>query len=150
MAHSDTLIFLTNVTWTFFLFILIYLVFVLFFIPSFFKKVRLFVVSRDGWILDGFYALISVPATLSNIFYLFNEVANSFRRFTALLFLFLMPGQFVVRLKLCLLAKLLSSFFTGFAFEFCALVNFNVRLKFLCFAVGGSVMGVDRGVYFVK
>lgn len=40
MAHSDTLIFLTNISWIFFLFLLSYFFFVLFFLPTFYKKVR--------------------------------------------------------------------------------------------------------------
>lgn len=40
MAHSDTLIFLTNISWIFFLFLFSYFFFVLFFLPTFYKKVR--------------------------------------------------------------------------------------------------------------
>lgn len=100
MAHSDTLIFLTNVTWTFFLFIGIYLFFVLFFIPSFFKKVRLFSISRVNWVLDGFYALISIPAALSHILYIFKEVVVVLRNLVGLLFSALATTSFLTELKL--------------------------------------------------
>lgn len=40
MAHSDALIFLTNISWTFFLFFFLYFFFVLYFLPTFYKKVR--------------------------------------------------------------------------------------------------------------
>lgn len=41
MAHGDALIFLTNITWIFFLFVFIYLFFVVFFLPLFYKKFRI-------------------------------------------------------------------------------------------------------------
>lgn len=47
MAHSDVLIFLTNITWTFFLFVFTYFFFVLYFLPTFYKKFRARVLIRD-------------------------------------------------------------------------------------------------------
>jgi hypothetical protein len=47
MAHSDVLIFLNSITWIFFLFLLVYFFFVLFFLPSFYKKVRIRSLVRE-------------------------------------------------------------------------------------------------------
>lgn len=41
MAHSDTLIFLTNISWIFLLFLFCYFFFVIYFLPTFYKKVRI-------------------------------------------------------------------------------------------------------------
>jgi hypothetical protein len=41
MAHSDTLIFLTNVTWVFLSFFFVYLFLVVVFLPAFYKRFRL-------------------------------------------------------------------------------------------------------------
>lgn len=41
MAHGDTLIFLTTITWIFLLFLFVYLFFVVFFLPLFYKQTRI-------------------------------------------------------------------------------------------------------------
>lgn len=41
MAHGDALIFLTNITWIFVLFLFVYLFFVVYFLPLFYKKFRI-------------------------------------------------------------------------------------------------------------
>lgn len=52
MAHSDTLIFLTNISWISLLFFFCYFFFVLFFLPTFYKKVRFRAVHRT-WLQRG-------------------------------------------------------------------------------------------------
>lgn len=57
MAHSDVLIFLTNITWTFLLFLFVYFFFVLFFLPTFYKKVRARALIHVTYERAGFAAL---------------------------------------------------------------------------------------------
>lgn len=56
MAHSDVLIFLTNITWIFLLFLFCYFFFVTFFLPSFYKTVRIrSLVKRKNVIAAAIY-----------------------------------------------------------------------------------------------
>lgn len=56
MAHSDVLIFLTNITWIFLLFLFCYFFFVTFFLPSFYKTVRVrYLVRRKSSVAAAIY-----------------------------------------------------------------------------------------------
>lgn len=90
MAHSDALIFLTNITWIFFLFLFIYIFFVVFFLPTFYKKFRSRVLVKSTNYLGGLLASRNVLVTLtffvevfrnfsSNAAHLIKNYANFFK-----------------------------------------------------------------------
>lgn len=85
MAHSDVLIFLTNITWMFFIFLSTYFFFVLFFLPSFYKKLRLFLVNRTELSFLGVYFSSLLPAGTANGLFFFREFKTVFTKFCGLL-----------------------------------------------------------------
>lgn len=82
MAHSDALIFLTNITWIFFLFLFTYFFFVLFFLPTLYKKFRIRVLLKSATYLGALLATRQVFVTL--IFFV-----ESFKNFSYLATIFL-------------------------------------------------------------
>lgn len=64
MAHSDALIFLTNITWVFLLFLFVYFFFVLFVLPTFYKKFRLRVLIRNRYSLINLFSSMEYIRTL--------------------------------------------------------------------------------------
>ena len=64
MAHSDALIFLTNITWIFFLFLFTYFFFVLFVLPTFYKKFRTRVLIKNINFLGGILSVRNVLVSL--------------------------------------------------------------------------------------
>lgn len=85
MAHSDVLIFLTNITWMFFIFLFLYFFFVLFFLPSFYKKLRLFLVNRSKLAFWGVYFSSLLPAGVVNGWFYCREFRFNLRAFCGLL-----------------------------------------------------------------
>lgn len=94
MAHSDTLIFLTNITWIFFVFLGIYFFFIVFFLPTFYKKfrarswVRLLVSEFTFWglrffifnqALIGFFVRENLRATISATIFVFSKSTKLFQ-----------------------------------------------------------------------
>lgn len=65
MAHSDALIFLTNITWVFLLFLFVYFFFVLFFLPTLYKKYRMRALIKTVHSLGGVLALRNVLVSLT-------------------------------------------------------------------------------------
>lgn len=65
MAHSDALIFLTNITWVFLLFLFVYFFFVLFFLPTLYKKFRMRTLIKTVNSLGGVLALRNVLVSLT-------------------------------------------------------------------------------------
>lgn len=65
MAHSDALIFLTNITWVFLLFLFVYFFFVLFFLPTLYKKYRMRSLIKTVHSLGGVLALRNVLVSLT-------------------------------------------------------------------------------------
>lgn len=64
MAHSDALIFLTNITWIFFLFLFTYFFFVCLVLPTFYKKFRTRVLIKNINFLGGILAVRNVLVSL--------------------------------------------------------------------------------------
>lgn len=71
MAHSDSLIFLTNITWIFLLFLVTYFFFVLFFLPSLFKKFRTRVLIKN---LNSKKRFLAVWNALTSLIYFFDYI----------------------------------------------------------------------------
>lgn len=80
MAHSDALIFLTNITWIFFLFLFIYFFFVVFFLPTFYKKFRARVLIKSTNYLGGLLASRNVLVTLTFFVEVFRNFSISVTR----------------------------------------------------------------------
>ena len=78
MAHSDALIFLNTITWVFFLFLSIYFFFVLFFLPTFYKKVRIRTLVREFYIREVFSEFFDSLSTASVFFESFKSFVSSF------------------------------------------------------------------------
>lgn len=57
MAHSDALIFLTNITWIFFLFLFTYFLFVCLILPTYYKKFRTRVLIKNFYYLKHVHAI---------------------------------------------------------------------------------------------
>lgn len=65
MAHGDALIFLTNITWIFVLFLFVYLFFVVYFLPLFYKKFRIRALVGNVFKLRGAFFLRNVFVSLT-------------------------------------------------------------------------------------
>lgn len=86
MAHSDVFIFLNTVTWVFFAFLLVYYSFVLFFLPAFYKRLRIrFLVGEMRvriLLVIAFDNFVLLCVFLEHIRGLFVRFVFLFRRFT--------------------------------------------------------------------
>lgn len=65
MAHGDALIFLTNITWIFVLFLFVYLFFVVYFLPLFYKKFRIRALVGNVFKLRSAFFLRNVFVSLT-------------------------------------------------------------------------------------
>lgn len=90
MAHSDVLIFLTNITWVFLLFLFCYFFFVTFFLPSFYKTVRVRVlVRRKALVASAIYIreLVGLELFSTDLLLMLKDVFSA--KLSELRFLFL-------------------------------------------------------------
>lgn len=83
MAHSDALIFLTNITWIFILFLFTYFFFVTLVLPTFYKKFRARVLIKNVTFLSALLALRTTFASgivcLDTLKGSYSILASSFR-----------------------------------------------------------------------
>lgn len=140
MAHSDALIFLTNITWIFFLFLFVYFGFVLFFLPTLYKKFRTRILVKR---VNYFGSLLAVRGVLVSLVFFFDV----FRGLGVVVFNFV--KNYMLRLK-------------SFGLNFCLIVKnsavFNVIPGIPFFALNGYYLNlavtdsqsVSGGVMFTK
>ena len=97
MAHSDALIFLTNITWVFLLFLFVYFFFVLFFLPTLYKKFRMRTLIKTVNSLSGVLALRNVLVSLTFFVDFFRGLSLVVVNFiNSSLFFFSVKAYFVV------------------------------------------------------
>jgi len=99
MAHGDALIFLTNITWIFVLFLCVYLFFVVYFLPLFYKKFRIRVLVAGVFSVRSTFFLRNVFVSITFCLDFFRGLLTQiFAYISAQLFFFtnVLRGKFMI------------------------------------------------------